>query len=225
MEDTPEDEIETIPLHALEDIPLQDTQDTFTDASTISTVNKNPSSDIPTIATDTTNEIFPSLGGRKKIDKLRNNNATSLSIYKNPKKRNINDRLENNQDFTIETRKYSRDNKEYDATLPKPQKRRLNYLKAVKHVMQTKHVNPSLNYFDAIVHNNSKVESKQFKDAYDKEITQLLKMNTWDNDNLYDAKDIPKKQIINSMFIFTTKRDGARKCRFVARGDQQHPST
>lgn len=52
-----------------------------------------------------------------------------------------------------------------------------------------------------------------------------MKLNTWNNHKLYDAKGMPSKKIINSMSIFTTKRDSTGKCRFVTRGGQQYPST
>ena len=167
-------------------------------------------------------QILPSLGGRKKIEDMLNKKGNSLSSFQNPRKRSrrdIGDPIETRKD--LKDKKNSKD----DSIRPKKLKRRVNYIKAIKHVMQTKQVNPSLNYFDAIVNNKSTTESTEYKAAYDKEINQLIKMNTWDNNQLYDAKDIPSKKIINSMFIFTTKRDGTRKCRFVARGDQQHPST
>lgn len=50
------------------------------------------------------------------------------------------------------------------------------------------------------------------------------KMGTWSVEAL-DAAEIDKAKIINSMFIFTVKRNGRHKCRLVARGDQQKPST
>jgi len=179
--------------------------------------------------TDNNDNILPSLGGREKIDSMRKDKIPSLSIYNNPKKRNISDRIKENPLRTYKTKQDSKnrfkDQEEYDTELPKTRKQRVKYLKASKRILQTKHINPSLNYFDAITHNKSQSERTLFKAAYDKEINQLLKMNTWETSKLHDSNDIPKKKIINSMFIFTTKRDGSKKCRFVARGDQQHPST
>lgn len=233
-----DDSNDIIPLDALEDIPDEDRnqEDTAIDDSTTSTddsqitdsnsleLEKNDQNsntfdktagDDTTIITDDQPQILPSLGGRKKIESMLKEKSNSLSSFKKPRKR------------TIETRKDLRGKKRSKTNniQPKKLRRRVNYVKAIKHVRQTKQVSTSLNYFDAIVHNKSLTESKEYKAAYDKEINQLTKMNTWDNNKLYDAKEIPSKKIINSMFIFTTKRDGTRKCRFVARGDQQHPST
>lgn len=236
---------DNIPLDALEDISNGDNSQegtaideftNFTDDSQEadlhpldsgetnhnSTPIDNTAANDTTIVTDEQSQILPSSGGRKKIESMLKKNGNSLSTFQNPRKR-----VRSNITDKSETRKDLQEEKDYKETgiRPKKLRRRVNYIKAIKHVMQTKQLNPSLNYFDAIVHNKSTTESKEYKAAYDKEINQLMKMNTWDNNQLYDAKDIPSKKIINSMFIFTTKRDGTRKCRFVARGDQQHPST
>lgn len=39
-------------------------------------------------------------------------------------------------------------------------------------------------------------------------------MNTWDTDKYYDRIKIDRKKVINLMFIFDKKRDGAYKIRF-----------
>ena len=49
-------------------------------------------------------------------------------------------------------------------------------------------------------------------------------MGTWSVE-IFNAAEVDKSKIINSMFIFTVKRDGRHKCRSVATGDQQKPST
>ena len=54
---------------------------------------------------------------------------------------------------------------------------------------------------------------------------QLEKLNTWDTNEIVDISNIPKHKIINSIFIFTTKRNGMKECQLVARGDLQHPYT
>lgn len=82
----------------------------------------------------------------------------------------------------------------------------------------------SINYRDAIIKNTNNDSKYLYKLAYEKEIEQLKKMNTWD-EKLIDDKNIDKKKIINTMFIFNTKRDGTHKCRLVARGDQQKKGT
>lgn len=84
---------------------------------------------------------------------------------------------------------------------------------------------PSLSYKEAITYNSNAEEKEKFIAAYRKEIGQLVRMNTWDNNKPVNAHEVRKNRIINSMFIFTTKRDGTKKCRFVARGDQQKPET
>ena len=233
IDDDPSDTEAEIPLDALDDIPspeLPTDKDDISpppatenspldiDSATSSTLIEDSASNTHQIISadespdEQKSQILPGLGGTKNIDNIAKKMNNSLSIYQNPKKRNrkdLNDPNRNNR-LNDQHKKY---------------KKSVNYTKAVKHVMQTKQINPSLNYNDSITKNKSPQESKDYKAAYDKEINQLMKMNTWDNNKLYDAKTIPSKKIINSMFIFTTKRDGTRKCRFVARGDQQHPST
>lgn len=233
IDDNPSDTEDDIPLDALDDIvtdkrpPIEKDTSTLTaakddslnttiaDSSTLiedHISNKHETISADEITDTQKSQILPGLGGTKHIDKIAKKMNNSLSIYQNPKKRNRQDLNDPN-----------RNNKVNDQH--KKYKKSVNYVKAVKHVMQTKQINPALNYSDAIINNKSQQERKEYKIAYDKEINQLMKMGTWDTSRLYDAKDIPPNKIINSMFIFTTKRDGTRKCRFVARGDQQHPST
>ena len=104
----------------------------------------------------------------------------------------------------------------------------VNYVAATHHTVNQINVDTnhhkSLNYSQAITYNKDDIERKKFQEAYDKEISQLLKMNTWSTKAI-DANKVDKAKIINSMFIFTVKRDGRHKCRLVARGDQQKPST
>ena len=83
----------------------------------------------------------------------------------------------------------------------------------------------SQNYSQAITNNKNEQERKLFQEAYNKEISQLEKLHTWDDSKLYNIQDVPKSRIINSMFIFNTKRNGQKKCRLVARGDLQLPHT
>ena len=52
----------------------------------------------------------------------------------------------------------------------------------------------------------------------------MLKMGIWSVETL-NAAEVDKSKVINSMFIFTVKPYGGYKCRLVARGDQQKPST
>lgn len=103
----------------------------------------------------------------------------------------------------------------------------MNYIQAIHHNVNqigTNQLTGSMNYYQAIINNKDLIEKQKFQEAYHKEITQLTKMNTWSNVPI-DATSINKEKIINSMFIFTVKRDGKHKCRLVARGDQQRPST
>ncbi|CCC70139.1 hypothetical protein NCAS_0E00690 [Naumovozyma castellii] len=50
-------------------------------------------------------------------------------------------------------------------------------------------------------------------------------MNTWDSSDIKGEKEVDKNKIINTMFIFTIKRDGRKKCRCVARDHQQKLGT
>lgn len=154
-------------------------------------------------------EILPSVGGRDKIEAMRNSSVSSLDIFSNRPKRSIHDRI------------HESDTKQ-DSNL---KKQRVKYMKAINHIFNVKVKSPSLSYKEAITNNKSKKDRDGYIKAYEKEIAQLVKMDTWNNKTFYDATNIDKKNIINSMFIFTTKRDGTKKCRFVARGDQQHPNT
>ena len=180
-----------------------------------------PPVDPPKQAANSAVQILPSVGGRDKIDAMRNSNVSSLEIFSNRPKRTIRDRMNENYN----RKDLGKTDSEYDAELPQRQKQRVKYIKAVNRLFNVKAKSPSLSYHEAITHNRSAKDREGYIKAYQKEITQLEKMFTWDTKRLYDAKDINKTQIINSMFIFTTKRDGTKKCRFVARGDQQHPST
>ncbi|QLG70918.1 hypothetical protein HG535_0A08650 [Zygotorulaspora mrakii] len=111
-----------------------------------------------------------------------------------------------------------------DRTQRKRPKRHILYVNAV-HSNPTPHIKPSLSYYEAIVNNDDKNDAKGYNEAYMKEYDQLIKMKTWDPNKPVNEKTIPRQQIINSMFIFNTKRDGRKKCRFVARGDQQKAGT
>jgi len=112
----------------------------------------------------------------------------------------------------------------------KKQKHSVNFIKAIKgnkKMINAINVNPlstAVYYNKAITYNENPVEKKLYEEAYEKEITQLNKMNTW-NTTPIDASTVNPKNIISSMFIFTVKRDGKHKCRLVARGDLQKEST
>ena len=106
---------------------------------------------------------------------------------------------------------------------PPSSKQRIHYAQVTKNHSETHAERPSLSYKEAITYNSNAEEKENFIAAYEKEINQLLKMNTWEKDQPIEARDVRKNRILNTMFIFTTKRDGTKKCRFVARGDQQKP--
>ncbi|EDO17438.1 Tkp1 protein [Vanderwaltozyma polyspora DSM 70294] len=110
---------------------------------------------------------------------------------------------------------------------PPKQRRRIHYINSVKHAVNNPPSvgNTSMSYRDAISSNQNVREKELYRKAYMKELDQLMKHNTWDNSRIYDVKEVNPKKIINSMIIFTTKRDGTHKCRFVARGDQQNAGT
>lgn len=108
---------------------------------------------------------------------------------------------------------------------PPSSKQRIHYAQVTKNHSEAHAERPSLSYKEAITYNSNAEEKEKFIAAYQKEIGQLLKMNTWDNDKPVNAQEVRKNRIINSMFIFTTKRDGTKKCRCVARGDQQKAET
>lgn len=108
---------------------------------------------------------------------------------------------------------------------PLKSKQRIYYANAVELADSAKAITaerPSLSYKVVISFNTNTEEKECFEKAYD---NQLMKMDTWDTETIYDTHSVPKNRIINSMFIFTTKRNGTNKCRFVARGDQQKPET
>lgn len=109
-----------------------------------------------------------------------------------------------------------------------PSKRqRIEYVHAIEMAenLVTPSEDTSLSYGTAILYNKNEQEKLGYLKAYEKEIQQLLRMKTWENDNLIDSNKVKRRNIINSMFIFTTKRDGTKKCRLVARGDQQATET
>lgn len=108
---------------------------------------------------------------------------------------------------------------------PPSSKQRIHYAQVTKSHSEPHAERPSLSYREAISYNSNAEEKEKFTAAYEKEIGQLMKMNTWDSKKIVNAREVQKNRIINSMFIFTTKRDGTKKCRFVARGDQQKPET
>ncbi|BAO40444.1 conserved hypothetical protein [Kluyveromyces marxianus DMKU3-1042] len=99
----------------------------------------------------------------------------------------------------------------------------VNSLKMVRSLPNTK-IDRSLSYSQAITKNSNHQEREAFKEAYDSEIAQLMRRGTWDTTEV-DIKSIEPHKLLNTMFIFTTKRDGRKKCRLVVRGDLQHWST
>lgn len=111
-----------------------------------------------------------------------------------------------------------------DRTVNKKPKRQVLYVNVV-HSNPAPQIRPSLSYHEAIVNNQNNNDAEDYKEAYMKEYKQLIKMKTWNPNKPIDGKLIPKQQLVNSMFIFTTKRDGSKKCRLVARGDQQKVGT
>ncbi|BAO39299.1 transposon Ty2-F/Ty2-GR2 Gag-Pol polyprotein [Kluyveromyces marxianus DMKU3-1042] len=135
---------------------------------------------------------------------------------------------ESNQDSCDSGGDYESDSDSDGSSDESPQKgrkiQRVNYVNAVLKPVNVIPLNMSLNYSQAISRNRNEEEKDAFQKAYQKEIAQLTKMNTW-NEELIDASTLPKKKILNSMFIFTTKRDNSKKCRLVARGDQQAADT
>ncbi|QEU62088.1 hypothetical protein KDRO_F00100 [Kluyveromyces lactis] len=152
----------------------------------------------------------------------------NLTSQKRPRSSNTyresdQDSYDSGGDFDEEQeQEYSSDN-----TPTRPQNkriRRVNYVHAIEHTKGIMQMNTSINYSEAISRNRNEKEKSAFQDAYKKEIAQLTKMHTW-SEEFIDASLIPKQRIINSMFIFTTKRDNSKKCRLVARGDQQSLET
>ena len=84
---------------------------------------------------------------------------------------------------------------------------------------------PRWSYNEATLKKKNSEDAEGYKKAYIKEYEQLIDMKTWNPDKPIDETLILKLKIINDMYIFTTKRDGTRKCRLVARGDQQKAGT
>ncbi|EHN00450.1 YER160C-like protein [Saccharomyces cerevisiae x Saccharomyces kudriavzevii VIN7] len=108
---------------------------------------------------------------------------------------------------------------------PPRSKKRIHLITAVKAVKSIKPIRTTLRYDEAITYDKNNVEKEKYTEAYHKEVSQLIKMNTWETDKYYGRNSIDPKNIISSMFIFNKKRDGTYKARFVARGDIQHPDT
>ncbi|CCH61292.1 hypothetical protein TBLA_0E02365 [Henningerozyma blattae CBS 6284] len=101
----------------------------------------------------------------------------------------------------------------------------LHALHITSKVSQRKMTRGVLSYHEAITMNNDTKERQEFIDAYNKELSQIRKTGTWDENNMFDVKSVLYSSIINMMFIFTTKRHGTKKCKCVSRGDQQKPGT
>ncbi|QEU61968.1 hypothetical protein KDRO_E08510 [Kluyveromyces lactis] len=103
---------------------------------------------------------------------------------------------------------------------------RVNYVKAVTdHDTIPYSEDATLSYSQAITGNKNKQMRDQFTQAYNKEINQMRKMHVWDENNLIDISEVNRKKVITPMLVFSIKRDGTKKCRLVARGDQQDIST
>ena len=186
----------------LDDLPLPDlTHKSPTDTSDVS-------KDIPHIHSRQTNS---SLGGM--------DDSNVLTTTKS-KKRSLED-----NETEIEVSRDTWNNKNMRSLEPPRSKKRINLIAAIKGVKSIKPVRTTLRYDEAITYNKDNKEKDRYVEAYHKEISQLLKMNTWDTNKYYDRNDIDPKKVINSMFIFNRKRDGTHKARFVARGDIQHPDT
>ncbi|CCH58835.1 hypothetical protein TBLA_0A10570 [Henningerozyma blattae CBS 6284] len=98
---------------------------------------------------------------------------------------------------------------------------RLDVVKVTDMINKKPKNNNSMQYYEAISQNSDPEEKDLYQRAYEKEIKSLINQNIWDEQNIIDADTVPKDKIINSMFIFTTKRDGTHKSRCVARGDLQ----
>ncbi|EDO16466.1 Tkp1 protein [Vanderwaltozyma polyspora DSM 70294] len=132
-----------------------------------------------------------------------------------------------NENNDMKKQPYWRKNDLSSINFPPRQKRRIHLINSVKHAINNPPSvgNNSLSYREAITLNQNPIDKDSYKKAYMKEVNQLMKHETWDNHNLYDIQEVNPKTVINSMFIFITKRDGTHKCRFVAQGDQQKPGT
>lgn len=103
---------------------------------------------------------------------------------------------------------------------------RVNYVKAVTdHDTIPYSEDATLSYSQAITGNKNKLLRDQFTQAFDKEINQIRKMHVWDENKLIDISEVDRNKVINPMLVFSIKRDGTKKCRLVARGDQQDLST
>ncbi|CCD23648.1 uncharacterized protein NDAI_0B06160 [Naumovozyma dairenensis CBS 421] len=162
-------------------------------------------------------------GGKTKIqDMIDGKEMSSLAPYntkrhvKPKKKRSLDEILETGEDVENPPRRRHR-----------IKNIRINRINAVNKAVGIQHtkINPSLNYFEAVSGNDNVEERNLFSQAYHKEIEQLENMNTWDDQDIKDESEVDSNKVINTMFIFTTKRNGKKKCRCVARGDQQKPGT
>ncbi|BAO40323.1 transposon Ty2-LR1 Gag-Pol polyprotein [Kluyveromyces marxianus] len=103
---------------------------------------------------------------------------------------------------------------------------RVNYVKAVTdHDTIPYSEDATLSYSQAITGNKNKLLRDQFTQAFNKEINQMRKMHVWDENKLIDISEVDRNKVINPMLVFSIKRDGTKKCRLVARGDQQDLST
>lgn len=197
------------------------TQDTITTSSVDNTKNtstSHASSDSPSTT------ISPTISLHSKSPRSPSHPLSTTSFYSNNSTlggRNILSSLTKAPTKNKEQNKKGRISKKTNLT----KDYKVNYVKATSiNQVNHDHFTQSLNYSQAITNNNDTTDKELFIQAYHKEVDQLVKMETWDN-NPIDINDIDKSQVINSMFIFTIKRDGKHKCRLVARGDLQKPHT
>ncbi|CAI4054592.1 uncharacterized protein SKDI_01G0670 [Saccharomyces kudriavzevii IFO 1802] len=80
-------------------------------------------------------------------------------------------------------------------------------------------------YNEAITKNTDLKEKHEYKQAYHKELHNLIDMEVFDMKIKYNRTEIPDKLIIPTNTIFTKKRNGIYKARIVCRGDIQTPDT
>ncbi|CAI4038841.1 hypothetical protein SMKI_06G1900 [Saccharomyces mikatae IFO 1815] len=182
-----------------------------------------PLPDLPPILSTEFPDPFkelPPINSRQTNSSLGGMDDSNISATINSKKRSLED-----NETEIEVSRDTWNTKNMRSLEPPRSKKRILLIAAVKTVKSIKPIRATLRYDEAITYNKNIIEKEKYIEAYQKEINQLLKMNTWDTDRYYDREDIDPKRVINSMFIFNKKRDGTHKARFVARGDVQHPDT
>ncbi|KAF4001400.1 TYA transposon family protein [Saccharomyces cerevisiae] len=149
----------------------------------------------PTDTSDVSKDI-PHIHSRQTNSSLGGMDDSNVLTTTKSKKRSLED-----NETEIEVSRDTWNNKNMRSLEPPRSKKRINLIAAIKGVKSIKPVRTTLRYDEAITYNKDTKKKDRYVEAYHKEISQLLKMNTWDTNKYYDRNDIDPKKVINSMFI------------------------